>query len=117
MQTMADDRFDRNEGASGDGSWRALIAATGCAVRGIATAFNPFIAVGMFFVALAAGGLWLSGMDTIPVWLRFVAVVCGSGLLAYVAGKVGNALLALLAVVVVLAALGAVGYGVWALLA
>lgn len=113
MSIVTDKRFDSIESAHGDGSWRALIAAFGCAIGGVTRAYNPFIAVIAFVACVVGGCIWLSSASALPTWIRFAMVFVGSGLFGYVAGKIGNAVVALVCVLVVTATVGALGYGVW----
>lgn len=119
MHNIPMDELDRRLQRPHDpakGSWGSLFAAFGGALRGLAVAFNPFLAVGGFLFALVAGAIALSFVDQVPTLIRVVAVLAGATVTGYLAGKFGNAILFVLALAVAAAALAAGGFGIWVLL-
>jgi lipid-binding SYLF domain-containing protein len=84
--------------------------------KNILSAFNPFTALIGFVVAGVTAISLLSHQDAWPTWVKFIAVLLSSGVVGWVAGKIGNAFIFLAIAAIGIAAVGSIGALVWRLL-
>ena len=105
--------YDTREEMEAANPQTGLLESAKIIFEGVVSSFNPLFAFLAFIISLIVFTRMASQFHDIPVVIKFISVLGISTMMAYIAGKLGNAIVLVIVALLIISAIIGIGSLVW----